>query len=300
MVSVEIRPVTAEEWPEFVRAEHVPFGIQISAAEMHVQSQRFGIFRTLAAFEEGRIVATAGDWDMELTVPGLRTVPAPGVTAVGVRPTHRRRGLLTALMRRQLDDFRGRGEPVATLLAAESVIYGRFGYGWATTSAAAEVDRARAELTGLVDGSVQLDLVDKAEATKALPEAFDLVRARQPGEVSRPEGWWDQFLRDPEWAREGDSELFHVVARHGADAGFASYRMKENWDDNIASYVLRVVQLEASSAAVRAALWRYCLDVDLVAKVRFENLALQDPMRWMLRDPRRLRTTTVSDLSRRA
>ena len=108
-VDVEIRPVTADEWPEFVRAEHVPFGVQLSDAEMQVQAQRFGIFRTLAAFEQGRIVATAGDWDMELTVPGLTTVPAPGVTAVGVRPTHRRRGLLTALMRRQLDDIRGRG-----------------------------------------------------------------------------------------------------------------------------------------------------------------------------------------------
>jgi predicted acetyltransferase len=121
------------------------------------------------------------------------------------------------------------------------------------------------------------------------------VRRRQPGEVSRPEGWWDEFIRDPEWAREGDSELFHVVCRHGPDAGFASYRMKENWDFNIPSYTLRVGQLLASSPAVRAALWRFCLDVDLVATIAFENLPLQDPVRWMLRDPRRLRTTTVSD-----
>ena len=184
---------------------------------------------------------------------------------------------------------------MATLLAAESVIYGRFGYGWATTSMGAELDRMRGDFIRPVDPDVRLELVDKAEATKTLPEVFDLVRARQPGEVSRPEGWWDQFLRDPEWARDGDSELFHVVARHGAEGGFASYRMKESWDDNIPSYTLRLVQLEASSPAVRAALWRYCLDVDLVAKVCFENLPLQDPMRWMLRDPRRLRTTTVSD-----
>jgi len=295
-VSFEIRSITAEEWPEFVRAEFLPFGVQPNEAEMEVQSQRFGIYRgTLAAFEQGRMVATAGDWDMELTVPGLAEVHAPGVTAVGVRPTHRRRGLLTALMRHQLDDFRGRGETVATLLAAESVIYGRFGYGWATTSMAAALDRVHGDFAWPVDPAVRLDLVDKDEAAKALPGMFELVRRRQPGEVSRPEGWWDQFLRDPEWARDGDSELFHVVCQHGSEAGFASYRMKENWDHNIPSYTLRVVQLMGSTPAVRAGLWRYCLDVDLVATVAFENVALQDPVRWMLRDPRRLRATTVAD-----
>ncbi|MBV8159446.1 MAG: GNAT family N-acetyltransferase, partial [Acidimicrobiia bacterium] len=135
-MDVAIRPVAAEEWVDYLRAEHIPFGVRIGDEEMKVQAQRFGAWNTLAAFQDGRIVATAGDWDMHLTLPGLTQVHAPGVTAVGVLPTHRRRGLLTALMRRQLDDFSGRGEPVATLLAAESVIYGRFGYGWATTSMA--------------------------------------------------------------------------------------------------------------------------------------------------------------------
>lgn len=294
-MDVEIRPVTAEEWADYVRAEHIPFGVHINDEEMKVQGQRYGVWNTLAAFEDGRIVATAGDWDMHLTVPGGGHVHAPGVTAVGVLPTHRRQGLLTALMRRQLDDFRGRGEPVATLLAAESVIYGRFGYGWATTSTAAELERVHGVFRAGAVPRAELQLLDKHEAAKVLPEVFDLARGRQPGEVSRPDGWWQEFIRDPEWAREGDSELFHVLCRDGADAGFASYRMKMNWDNNIAQYTLRVNQLVASSPAVRAALWRYCLDVDLVATICFENLPVEEPVRWMLRDPRRLRTTTVSD-----
>ena len=81
-MTFEIRPVTAEEWPDYVRAEHIPFGVHISDAEMQVQSQRYGIHRTLAAFEDGAIVGTAGDWEMELTLPGMTSVSAPGVTAV--------------------------------------------------------------------------------------------------------------------------------------------------------------------------------------------------------------------------
>src|SRR4029077_2108419 len=85
------------------------------------------------------------------------------------------------------------------------------------------------------------------------------------------------------------------VCHDGADAGFATYRLKEGWDDNLPSYTLLADHLMATSPDVRAALWRYCLDVDLVARVRFENISPQEPMRWMLRDPRRLRTRTVSD-----
>src|SRR5437763_13536272 len=187
-MDVEIRAVAAEEWADYLRAEHIPFGIQISDEEMKVQSQRYGEWNTLAAFEGGRIVATAGDWDMHLAVPGGNDVHAPGVTAVGVLPTHRRRGLLTALMRRQLDDFRGRGEVVATLLAAESVIYGRFGYGWATTSMAAELDRVHGAFRDDVTTAGDLQLLDKSEASKVLPDIFDQVRRRQPGEVTRPDG----------------------------------------------------------------------------------------------------------------
>jgi len=294
-VDVEIRPVTAEEWVDYLRAAHIPFGIQISDEEMKYQSQRFGAWNTLAAFENGRIVATAGDWDMHLTIPGRADVHAPGVTAVGVLPTHRRRGLLTALMRRQLDDYRGRGEAVATLLAAESVIYGRFGYGWATTSMAAELDHAHGVFTATEGEDVELQLLDKGEAAKVLPDVFDQVRRRQPGEVTRPDGWWGEFFRDPEWMRDGASERFHVVARRGGDAGFVAYRLKEGWADNLPGSTLRVEHVMATSAAVQAALWRYILDVDLVATVRFENIPLHDPMRWLLRDPRRLRTKTVSD-----
>jgi predicted acetyltransferase len=294
-VSLEVRPVTAEEWPDYLRAEHIPFGIHITDAEMQVQAQRFGAWNAFAAFEDGRIVATAGDWDMDLTLPGMTEVHAPGVTAVGVLPTHRRRGLLTALMRRQLEDFRGRGEAVATLLASESVIYGRFGYGWASTHMAAEIDRRSARFARPVPEDVRLTLVGKDEAAKVFPRILDRARRVQPGELSWPQGLLDQFLRDPEWARDGDSELFHVVSERGAESGFASYRFKHNWDNAIPGGTLRVVQLVASDAATRAALWRYCLDVDLVARVNFENLPVDEPARWFLADPRQLKATIVAD-----
>jgi predicted acetyltransferase len=160
---------------------------------------------------------------------------------------------------------------------------------------AAEIDTAHSAFAGPAEAGAVLELVDKAEAAKVLPDVFDQARRRQPGEMSRPGAWWHEFIRDPEWARDGDSELFHVVCRNGPGAGFVSYRVKQHWDGALAGNTLRVVHLVATDAPTRARLWRYCVDVDLMARVSFENLPLDEPMRWMLRDPRRLRTTTVAD-----
>src|SRR2546421_9183254 len=118
------------------------------------------------------MVATAGDWAMEMTLPGLTTVSSPGVTAVGVLPTHRRRGLLTALMRGQFDDFSEQGEPVAVLTASEGAIYGRFGYGLASTHLQVELDRARNTFQPPVEPQGRFTLLDKAGALAAFPPIF--------------------------------------------------------------------------------------------------------------------------------
>src|SRR5207247_2389626 len=83
---------------------------------------------------EGEVVGNAGAFTRELTVPGA-LVPAAHVTMVGVRQTHRRRGLLTRLMRFQLREVREvHREPVAVLWASEGRIYQRFGYGLAASA----------------------------------------------------------------------------------------------------------------------------------------------------------------------
>jgi predicted acetyltransferase len=294
-VDIEIRSVRPDELAEFVRVEHIPFGAHVSNEDVEAVQTAIPDDRRLAAFEDGRMVATAGDWAMELTLPGLTSVPAPGVTAVGVLPTHRRRGLLTAMMRRQLDDFAEGGQPVAVLTASEGAIYGRFGYGLASTHVQVELDRAETTFRPPVEPEGRFTLLDKAGALAAFPPIFDRHRAQQPGELSRSQGWWQLNLRDPEWSRDGASPFFHVVYEGPEGDGYASYRMKENWDGSVATHTLRVVHLVATSPAARLALWRYCLGVDLVATVVAENCPLDEALRWRLADPRRMRVSMVAD-----
>lgn len=130
---MEIRHTTEQDREVFVDTIHAAFAMHPPTPA----EDGGGVFwaayemdrNLLATAEDGRAVGTAGAYSFELTLPGGAIVPTSGVTAVGVLPSHRRRGALTALMREQLTSFRERGECLAVLLAAEAVIYRRFGYG---------------------------------------------------------------------------------------------------------------------------------------------------------------------------
>src|SRR5438876_631439 len=130
-MDVEIRSITPEEFEGYVTAVERAFGVHSRPEEIELFRKHFEPELNLAAVEGSRIVGTAAAVSLDLSVPG-GTIPMPGVTAVGVQPTHRRRGLLTMLMRRQLDDYREMGHAIAGLWASEGPIYQRFGYGMAT------------------------------------------------------------------------------------------------------------------------------------------------------------------------
>ena len=141
--------------------------------ELQASGEIMEFDRTLAFFDGPEMVATAGIFSYEMTVPGGRLACA-GVTRVTVRSTHRRRGLLTAMMRRQLDDMHQRGEPLAALYASEAPIYGRFGYGLATYEASLEVSRPHAPFARRLSGNGRLLMVDVPAAVS--PFTRDLGR----------------------------------------------------------------------------------------------------------------------------
>jgi predicted acetyltransferase len=229
---------------------------------------------------------------MELTVPGPLTVPTAGVTYVGVLPSHRRQGILTALMARVADDARRRGEPTSALLASESTIYRRFGYGTAVMASTVELERAYAQLRRPPDITGRVRILDNDEMAEVLPRIHDRYRRRQPGEVSRTPGWWARYLGDPEERRGGSGPRFAAVWE--GDQGYVTYRVVQNWENAVPGGTLTVENMVAISPEVRAGLWQFCFGVDLIRLVK-AYLPVDDPLRWMLVDPRRLRTTSVAD-----
>jgi len=246
--------------------------------------------RTLAFFDGPEIVATAGIFSYEMTVPG-GVLPCAGVTRVGVLSTHRRKGLLTAMMRRQLDDIHERGEPLAALYASEAAIYVRFGYGLATYQASIEIERSRAAFANTVTGGGRLALVDVASAVPAFTRIWERARHSQPGMLGLDERWIRSELSDLELNREGASPQYRVLHQTGDEpSGFAVYRIKMDWDAAGPNGTLRLEKLVAATTEAYAALWRHVLDVDLMARVSAEMRPVDEPLRFLLADGRQPKT----------
>jgi predicted acetyltransferase len=246
--------------------------------------------RLHVATENGAIVAGAGAFEFELTVPGGRVWTA-GVTVVGVLPTHRRRGIVRELMSAQLKDAHARGEPIAALWASEGGFYGRFGYGLASICADMEIPKAYTAFNRPVDWPGTTRLVSADEALELFPRVYDRVAANTPGMISRTEEWWKtRRLADSEWWRAGGGEkTFAVLEQAGTPEAYALYRLNFSYGDGVPTGTTVVLEAMGVTPAATAAVWRYLLDIDWMAKVEAELLPIDHPLHLLLLEQNRMR-----------
>lgn len=245
--------------------------------------------RAIGAFDGDAMVGTAGAYSLRMTVPGGEADCA-GVTMVGVVPTHRRRGVMTAMMTRQLRDVAGRGEPLAALWASEDTIYGRFGYGAATMQALIDVPRHRARL--LDDGPIEgrLRLVEQDEAIRAFAAVYDRVRAETPGMFRRSEKWWrHRIARNP--TRDEDGPFFRALLEHDGEAtAYAIYRVHQRWEQGVSRGSVELREVMAATPRGHRDIWKFLFGIDLVESVRSSGFFLpyDHPLQLMLAEPRYL------------
>lgn len=286
------RAISDEEFPAYHRAASRGFGEHPREEDVEETRKIFEFNRSLAALDGDDIVGTAAAITKEMTVPGGVAVPTAAVTYVAVQPTHRRRGILTELMRRQLEDIHQRGEPLAALWASESSIYGRFGYGPAIECEHGTIARDRSAYATPLESEGRVVFVERERVREMAPQVWERVRLERPGMMSRSDARWDSWMRDPEHSRDGATARFCVVyEREGRVDGYVIYRIKHNGEASFPGSKLIVNELVTATDAAHAALWRFCLDVDLIAEVESSNRPLDDPLRWRLADPRQLRRT---------
>src|ERR1022692_2700955 len=310
--SYPIRPVDDAELPVFGHVPDHAFNSNVPPATM-LEFDRLVIEpeRTLVAFDGDRAVGTTLAFSFGLTVPGGDIVKAAGISGVSVLPTHRRRGILSSLMRRQLADIAAGTEPVAALFASESAIYGRYGYGSAADQYSFTFNRGDGTMRPLppvpdgpdqparASASVSASTLRLAEPTSALAEmkaVYEAVRPTRPGMLTRHDGWWDATVIDPESLREGNSPLRCLIAEdQSGPRGYALYTAKPEWGrDGMPAQELIVRELFWTDPASTAALWADLLSRDLVTEVRTRMRPADDPIQHLLADPRRTRTK-VSD-----
>lgn len=293
--SLTLRTLREGEFLAFGRAMQTVFLETPSDEELQRWATVCPVDRFVAVTgPDGAFVGTAGSHPMRISLPGASPVPCAGVTAVTVRPDHRRRGLLRAMLQRLLDDAVAAGEPVASLFASEGTIYGRFGFG---PSAPAQGLTVRRDAVATVDGDPGLaELVDGDRARQLLPPIASAHARLRGGAMQRDPAWWSLWL-DHERDRDRDGTYgprWHAVV---PGRGYAVFRARDGeWTHRRPDGTLRVTELLATDDEAAAALWALLGSVDLVTRIEAPTRPLDDPLRFLLADEAELDTRAVLPL----
>jgi predicted acetyltransferase len=296
-MTIELRPVTDSNFVEWRKAVRRGFGLHAHPDDIaRMRNERAEIDRLVAAVDtrSERIVATGGADSYSLTLPGGATVPMAGVAYMTTSVTHRRQGAFSGMMSQIHDSARERGDIISGLWAAQTNLYGRFDYGLAVNSYDWEIDPSFGAFSHSPmpeDGETETDahvyFVDADEAAVILPGIYDQMRLQTAGGLDRTSGRWRYELFDEERVREGASQLFFAICEEaGEQTGYVAYRTRRVGTDDIGG--LEVFEEVSVTDTAHATLWRFLLDSELVGKITAINRPSDDPLWWMLSDPRRL------------
>ncbi|MBM2623532.1 GNAT family N-acetyltransferase [Actinoplanes sp. LDG1-06] len=245
--------------------------------------------RSMVAEDDGRVVGTAAAQTREMTIPG-GVLPTAHVTGVGVSPTHRRRGILTSMMRGQLLEIAEAGrEPVAALWASETAIYPRFGYGPASSRLRFDILSREVKITAPAAPPGRLRLVVPAAARAELTAVHDDLRIHRVGWSSRPDYWWQYLLTESDGHRNGATESRGVLYETAeGPVGYALWRVKNDWGAHGPAGEVRVREVVAGNPGVYAELWRFLLSLDLARTASYHYGALDEPLQFIVDEPRKL------------
>ena len=290
-MTFDVRPVAdADELKQAVFAIGQYFGSPPTDEQVERMLRVVELERVHAARENGVIVGGAGAFAFEMSIPG-GSVATAGVTAVGVYLTHRRRGVLRAMMRAQLDDARARGEPIAALWSSEETIYGRFGYGLASWIGEMRIPREYSGFARPFERVGEIRFVEPEDALELFPPVFFVVREQRAGMYVRSTDWWrDRTLADPEERRDGAGPKRYVVHEtDGTPTGYAIYRHKPSFEAGSSTGALQVLEAMGATPAATRDVWRYLLDIDWAATIEARFLPPDHPLFLLLATPRRAR-----------
>ncbi len=284
---IVIETPTEDDWPAIYRMDAAAFHQTSDAAVSDAIKGVFEFPRGLVARRDGEIVGVSGIYTRQMAVPG-GVVPTAHVTMVSVAATARRRGILTRFMGEMFDGARAAGEPIAALWASEGRIYQRFGYGLASVRLALTAPTREVHLTapptaGTLREGTLADLRD------TLGKVYDEAYAQRPGWSSRADRHWGIRLADPPAWRDGATPLRATIHEGptGVD-GYVLWRTHEHWTDAGPDGEVRVREFVANTPEASAALWHFLLNIDLTRRVTWWTGGADDPLIFLVDEPRQL------------
>jgi predicted acetyltransferase len=289
MATFQIRPVTEDELPAFQYVDQQAFNGRPDSPRSRANwLARLELDRTLGAFDGTTLAGVTGVYSFRMRVPGAMAAVA-GVSMVAVLPSHRRRGALTGMMRRQLGDIAERGEAVAALFAAETGIYGRYGYGRASWQLFLKLGRGHGRLAAAApaDPALRLRIAEPRSAHAEMGKVYELAMAERPGLYARTEPWWERLTHDPD--SDTDPPMRCVLAEDDSGPrGYALFTSEGRGEQGtfLPDGEMDVSEAIATDPAAAAVLWADLLSRDLITTFRLHMRPVDDPLLDLLADSR--------------
>jgi len=291
-MTIVIRTPTDDEWTAICHADGRAFAHHYSPDDIETLRRLHDLTRFRVAVDDDTIVSIAGSYALEVTLPGGTTMPMGGVTWVSSATTHRRQGLMRAVVEAVHQDIDDRGEPVASLYSSEGGIYDRLGYGVATQVRVSSIDVRRAQLRPeFTTPSSAVRFVEGDDVVALAAGIWDRFRRQRSGEIGRDDADHDSLFEMRNKPQGSMTPVFYLVH---AD-GFAAYRMEEDWHDGHPQHTVHLVELVAVTSEAHLALWQTLLAMDLVSIIKTRVLAADEPLPHLLTNPRLVRTIEVND-----
>ncbi len=289
MPEQELRPIADSEFLQWLRAESRAHSNRLDHEPDDLRPH-FDLARSLAVFEGTKIIGGCQSHRLEMSIPG-GSIAVGGVANVAVQPTHTRQGVMSRMMLRQIEDIHQWGEPLAALFASESGIYGRFGYGVGTMHESWRIERPYNAYAHPHETTGRVFFIEPDEIASILPEVYERSTAGRPGVFPKPLHKWEEEALAPDAldpypraSGRGRGGLFYAAyEERGSLEGYVAYRSNRP--------TITVNELMATTGQAAAALWRFCFDIDLMGETQAIKRPLDDPLPWMLADPRQLQRT---------
>lgn len=286
---IDIRLLGPERFEDLIRPITTAFGTSPSPERIEYMKKVIELDTRIAAFDGDTHVGSAGVFAFDMSTTGGRVVKTAGLTMVAVMPTHRRRGVLSAMMQKHLAEAHAKSQPIAALWASEASIYGRYGYGLASFAGDTSIERDRSRFSG-PNPAFEARFVTEEEALAIMPLLWDRARQIAPGMPSRSESWWkNRRLLDIDSVRLGFGPLQRVVFRlDGRDEAYALYRTKLTFESpDIPVATVKILEAIGATARGTRIAWRYLCDLDLAGRIEAHNLPIDHPLFLLLDEPRR-------------
>ncbi len=298
MTEPRIRVGRATDAERFLATDHTVWFEEVPAASPEEQLTGIPEQLRFAADVDGGDRATYagiyGVFPLTLSIPGrdadTRQVPCAGLTWVGVHPDHRRKGVLTAMMRHHFEQVHEQpGTHISALHASEPAIYGRHGYGRASMELQVSLSRGTTLTAPDLDGPAAA--VTTHFATTHDPDVAKRMRechlsCAALGSVVGEAGYYARVCRQiPEHLRDKEPWRVLFARRDTVDVGFAMFRRTHKWERARPAGELAVWALVGDVAA-QLALLRRLVDFDLIGTVKIGTVGVDDPLLLWVGGPR--------------